>query len=40
MDLNDMAHFYWTKTKLHRESQRAQLQKIRMLGFPVLFFNS
>jgi hypothetical protein len=39
MDLNDMAHFYWTKTKLYRESQRAQPQKIWMLGFPVLFFN-
>jgi hypothetical protein len=34
-----MAHFYWTKMRLYQESQRAQPQKIRMLGFPVLFFN-
>jgi hypothetical protein len=34
-----MAHFYWTKTRLYRESQRTQPQKIWMVGFPVLFFN-
>jgi hypothetical protein len=34
-----MAHFYWTKTRLYRESQRAQPQKIWMVGFLVLFFN-
>ena len=34
-----MAHFFWTKTRLYRESQRTQPQKIWMVGFPVLFFN-
>ena len=34
-----MAHFYWTKTRLYRESQRTQPQKIWMVGFPVFFFN-